>query len=262
MGILGSLIKLFGGSANAQLLRTRRLVFVQTGRGRIELETNQAGLDARLRALLKLADGLRSGDDLLHATEAMGVDEVSLLKLYAWGYIESTSEDENQRLEHLIATMDGLQRPSPAPAQYEDSGKTVSFKVLDAKRMAEEAERLDFSVQRRKKARVLQQRKQTATEGINAFGTQMLADLHAKGITIDQLESEYPHLVNRLALAFGQPAEFIFMLDGLILDDRGGREGFSLSVMRDLDNLKMQFLERFVPPEERSELLGAKPRLR
>ena len=259
MGMLDGLIKLFGRSADAELLRVRKLVFVQTVRGRTELEANRDGLDARLRALLKLADGLRDGADLLHATGALGVDELSLIKLYAWGYLESIREDENQRLEHLIASMDGLERP--VPPEREDEGRTISFKVFDATRMAEEAERMDFSLQRRKKATAEQQRRRIEAEGLNAFGTQMIADLAARGILIEQLESEYPNLINRLALAFGHPQEFLAMLDGLILDERGGRQGFPLPVMRDLDNLKMGFIENFVPPQERSALLNAKPRL-
>ncbi len=257
MGMLDSLIALFGGGANAELLRVRKVPFAHTARGRAELESNRDGLDARLRALLKLVDGLRDGADLLQATDALGTDELSLIKLYAWGYIASSREDDNQILESLIARMDGLEQP--AAPQREESGKIVSFKVFDAKRLAEEAERLDFSVRRRKKAAVQQQRRRVETEGLNAFGIQMLTDLAAKGIVVEELESESPNLVNRLALAFGHPTEFLLMLDGLILDERGGRQGFSVPVMRDLDNLKMAFIAYYAPAEERGALLNAKP---
>ena len=259
MGLLQRLIKLFGGGADAELKRVRALVFALTAAGRRELETDAHGLDPRLRALLKLTDGKRDGMELLTSTGSMGVDEVSLLKLYAWGYVESTSEDENQRLEHLIATMDGMAAPGLPPP--DDPGRTLSFKVLDAGRMAEEAARLDSSIQRRKKAAATQQRKRIEVEGLNAFGIEMLADLNGKGIVVDHLEAAYPNLVNRLALAFGQPREFIAMVDSLMLDSRGGREGFALEVIRDLDALKTGFIHHFVPPGERSAYLEDKPRL-
>lgn len=259
MRLLQRLIKLFGGGADAELNRVRALVFALTAAGRRELETDAHGLDTRLRALLKLANGKRDGLELLASTESMGVDEVSLLKLYAWGYVESTSEDENQRLEHLIATMDGMQAPGVLPP--DDPGRTLSFKVLDPERMAEEAARLDNSIQRRKKASAAQQRKRIEVEGLNAFGIQMLADLNCKGITVDHLEELYPNLVNRLALAFGQPREFIAMVDSLMMDSRGGREGFPLEVIRDLDALKTGFIHHFVPPGERSAYLEDKPRM-
>ncbi len=253
MSLLQRLIKLFGGGADAELKRVRALMFALTAAGRRELEADAHGLDTRLRALLKVTDGKRDGMELLTLIESMGVDEVSLLKLYAWGYIESTSEDENQRLEHLIATMDGMQQPGVLPAA--DPGRTLSFKVLDPARMAEEAARLDNSIQRRKKAAAAQQRKRIEVEGLNAFGIQMLDDLNAKGVLVDHLEEAYPNLVNRLALAFGQPREFITMVDSLMMDSRGGREGFSLEVMRDLDALKAGFIQHFVPPGERGAFL-------
>lgn len=259
MGILESLIKLFGGGASAELQRVRSVVFRQTARGRVELSDNQIGLDLRLRALLKLADGRRDGAEMLESIASMGVDDLSLIKLYAWGYIDSVDEEENQKLEHLIATMDGLEQPSPA--KWQDDGSTISFKHLDAKRMAEEAARLDFSVQRRKKAAAEQQRRRVEAEGLNPFGTKMLADLATKGIAVEALEMEYPNLINRLALSFGYPDDFLRMLDGLIMDDRGGREGFSLEVMRDLTRLKAGFIDHFVPPDDRNALLNSKPRL-
>ena len=259
MGLLQRLIRLFGGGANTELRRVRALVFALTAAGRRELETDAHGLDTRLRALLKLTNGKRDGTELLTATESMGVDEVSLLKLYAWGYVESTSEDENQRLDHLIATMDGMQAPGVVPP--DDPGRTLSFKVLDPERMAEEAARLDHSIQRRKKAAAAQQRKRIEVEGLNAFGIQMLADLNGKGIMVDHLEEAYPNLVNRLALAFGQPREFIAMVDSLMMDSRGGREGFALEVIRDLDALKTGFIHHFVPPGERGAFLGGDPRM-
>ena len=259
MSLLQRLIKLFGGGADTELKRVRAQVFALTAAGRRELEMDAHGLDTRLRALLKLTNGKRDGMELLHSTEAMGVDEVSLLKLFAWGYVESTSADENQRLEHLIATMDGMQPPGLLPP--DDPGRTLSFKVLDAERMAEEAARLDHSIQRRKKAAAAQQRKRIEVEGLNAFGIQMLADLNGKGIVADHLEELYPNLVNRLALAFGQPREFIAMVDSLMMDSRGGREGFALEVIRDLDALKAGFIQHFVPPGERDAFLGGKQRM-
>lgn len=126
---------------------------------------------------------------------------------------------------------------------------------------AEEAARLDQSIQRRKKAAAAQQRKRIEVEGLHVFGIQMLADLNGKGSVVDHLGEAYPNLVNRLALAFGQPREFIALVDSLMMDSRGGREGFPLEVMRDLDALKTGFIHHFVPPGGRSAFFEDKPRM-
>jgi hypothetical protein len=53
-----------------------------------------------------------------------------------------------------------------------------------------------------------------------------------------ELAKYHPRIINILAEHWNSPVEGRAYLDGLLLDDRGGREGFSMSVLRELIALK------------------------
>lgn len=53
-----------------------------------------------------------------------------------------------------------------------------------------------------------------------------------------ELAKHHPRIINILAEHWNSPVEGRAYLDGLLLDDRGGREGFGMSVLRELIALK------------------------
>lgn len=53
-----------------------------------------------------------------------------------------------------------------------------------------------------------------------------------------ELARSYPRIVNKLAQTWDIPGEGTKYLDGLLLDDRGDRQGFPMSVLRELIALR------------------------
>lgn len=53
-----------------------------------------------------------------------------------------------------------------------------------------------------------------------------------------ELARHYPRIINRLAHTWDIPGEGVKYLDSLLLDDRGDREGFPMSVLRELIALR------------------------
>lgn len=52
------------------------------------------------------------------------------------------------------------------------------------------------------------------------------------------LRGLYPRLLNRLAAAWGDPAAFEAAVDSLLIDQRGGRQGFPFEVLAELTELR------------------------
>jgi hypothetical protein len=63
-----------------------------------------------------------------------------------------------------------------------------------------------------------------------------------------ELAKAYPRIVNRLAETWSQPAEGRKYLESLLVDERGGREGFPLPIVRELMALK-ELRNRLHPPK-------------
>lgn len=59
---------------------------------------------------------------------------------------------------------------------------------------------------------------------------------------------KYPRIVNRLTELWRRPDAFMAYLDGLLVDQRGGRAGFPMSVALELATIKDHY-EMVVHPE-------------
>lgn len=62
------------------------------------------------------------------------------------------------------------------------------------------------------------------------------------------LAIQFPRIANALADVWSQPSLFNMLLCQLMLDDRGGRQGFPFDVLQDLANLRMHFDTRYKHP--------------
>lgn len=52
------------------------------------------------------------------------------------------------------------------------------------------------------------------------------------------LRGQYPRLLNRIAAAWHDPQAFEATIDSLVIDQRGGRQGFPFAVLRELAELR------------------------
>jgi hypothetical protein len=58
--------------------------------------------------------------------------------------------------------------------------------------------------------------------------------LSARGVAIPVLMARFPHVVDRIATAWGDPALLAAMFEDLLVDDRGGRQGFPREAAQEL----------------------------
>jgi len=66
-----------------------------------------------------------------------------------------------------------------------------------------------------------------------------------------ELAGKYPHIANRLAQLWKQPRQCDAYFESLLVDERGGRQGFTQSVALELVNLKTHY-QTVVYPLNRS----------
>lgn len=59
---------------------------------------------------------------------------------------------------------------------------------------------------------------------------------------------KFPRIANALADAWSRPKLFNMLLCQLMLDDRGGRQGFPFDVLQDLANLRVYFDSQYKHP--------------
>ena len=59
---------------------------------------------------------------------------------------------------------------------------------------------------------------------------------------------KFPRIANAMADAWSNPQLFNMLLCQLMLDDRGGRQGFPFDVLKDLANLRVYFDSRYKYP--------------
>ncbi len=57
----------------------------------------------------------------------------------------------------------------------------------------------------------------------------------------------YPHIIDKLAELWRTPTAVLQFFDGLLIDNRGGRQGFSLSVIFEIQSLKDHYQEHHAP---------------
>ena len=67
------------------------------------------------------------------------------------------------------------------------------------------------------------------------------------------LEEKYPRIINRISSLWKHPDELMEYLDELLVDTRGGRAGFPMSVATELVNLK-DFYDQNIHPDSKSYL--------
>lgn len=64
-----------------------------------------------------------------------------------------------------------------------------------------------------------------------------------------ELCKQFPRVANMLADAWPHRREFEAQLNGLMLDDRGARQGFPLAVLRELADLRIHFDNLYGDPD-------------
>lgn len=67
---------------------------------------------------------------------------------------------------------------------------------------------------------------------------QVLLSRLPEGASLEHCARDYPHLVNRIAAAWHDEQLLSRYLDGLLVNDRGGRAGFSFEVLVELTDLR------------------------
>jgi len=75
---------------------------------------------------------------------------------------------------------------------------------------------------------------------LNAEGQALLDSLDA-GLRPNELATSFPRIVNQMARLWRRPRELDKYFDGLLVDTRGNRHGFSLKVLIELTTLKEHY---------------------
>src|SRR4030095_5403310 len=75
---------------------------------------------------------------------------------------------------------------------------------------------------------------------LNAEGQALLDSLDA-GLRPNELAASFPRIVNQMARLWRRPTEMDKYVDGLLVDTRGNRHGFSLKVLIELTTLKEHY---------------------
>ena len=70
--------------------------------------------------------------------------------------------------------------------------------------------------------------------GPTARALELAATLEARGVAIPVLTSRFPHVVDRIASAWSDPARLAAVFEDLLFDDRGGRQGFPADAAEEL----------------------------
>ena len=73
------------------------------------------------------------------------------------------------------------------------------------------------------------------------------------------LRGLFPRVLNRIARAWPDPLAFSALMDSLMIDERGNREGFPFEVVKEITELRRYYFT-MVHPEWRAKLGDAGPR--
>lgn len=66
------------------------------------------------------------------------------------------------------------------------------------------------------------------------IGRELVERLVSRGVRLERTAATFPHVVERLAAAWDRPTDAARLIDTLVLDDRGDRQGFPPDVVREL----------------------------
>ena len=110
---------------------------------------------------------------------------------------------------------------------------------------------LDEHVAKRDEAAAIEARRRqtllmanTKSEKPNQFTITLIGKLPVD-LSLIQLFAEYPRVLNKIAMAWGDHRAFFALMDDLMIDKRGGRDGFPFSVALELSRLTDHY-EQFV----------------
>ena len=110
---------------------------------------------------------------------------------------------------------------------------------------------LDEHVAKRDEAAATEQRRRqkllmanSKVERPSEFAVALIGKL-PKDLSLVHLFADYPRILNKIAVAWGDHRAFFSLLDDLMIDKRGGREGFPFSVAQELSRLTDHY-EQFV----------------
>lgn len=70
-----------------------------------------------------------------------------------------------------------------------------------------------------------------------------------EGVRPVQLSQSFPRICNGLAERWPEPEFVLPMLDELLVDNRGDRQGFSLQIVMEITNLKKYFQQTYAPED-------------
>ncbi len=66
------------------------------------------------------------------------------------------------------------------------------------------------------------------------------------------VRGQYPRILNRIAQAWSDPHRFAKLIDSLLIDDRGNREGFPFEIIKEVTELRRYYFA-MVHPEWRDK---------
>jgi hypothetical protein len=118
----------------------------------------------------------------------------------------------------------------PPPLEFEK----VSFN--DARKALEETGPAAYAA-RRTPENWEEKRTQVASEPLSDEARAWMSEM-PEAVQPRQLALRYARLVNRLCIAWKEPAKCERLLDDLMMDRRGGRKGFPLQVANELATLR------------------------
>jgi hypothetical protein len=81
---------------------------------------------------------------------------------------------------------------------------------------------------------------------LNEAALRLMQELPAE-IRPEKTAARFPHIVNRFAQLWGSPKLAERYFDDLLMDARGGRQGFPLSILSELQSLKEHYFTAVHP---------------
>ncbi len=85
----------------------------------------------------------------------------------------------------------------------------------------------------------------------NKYATDLIAKLPSD-LSVIHLYADFPHVLNKIALAWGHHSDFYRLMDDLLIDKRGGRTGFPFKTALELSRLAEHY-EQYVSKRPKSQ---------